>query len=107
MYYMDVQTTKTAIVFGAGGFIGNAMVSQLKSEHYKVIGVDLKLPDFSESKAYSFLLGDLRDPIFVAKVFRGAFDLFPKLDEVYQFAADMGGAEYVFSGLNDADIMHN
>jgi nucleoside-diphosphate-sugar epimerase len=107
MYYIDVQTTKTAIVFGAGGFIGNAMVSQLKSEHYKVIGVDLKLPDFSESKAYSFLLGDLRDPIFVAKVFRGAFDLFPKLDEVYQFAADMGGAEYVFSGLNDADIMHN
>jgi nucleoside-diphosphate-sugar epimerase len=93
---------KSALVLGAGGFIGNHMVTQLKQEEYLVTGVDLKLPDFSHSFADNFVLGDLRNPIFVKEIVNHA-----SFDEIYQFAADMGGAGYIFTGENDADVMHN
>ncbi|MEA1945802.1 MAG: NAD-dependent epimerase/dehydratase family protein [Thermodesulfobacteriota bacterium] len=93
--------TKKAIVCGAGGFIGNHMVKHLKTEGFWVRGVDLKYPEFSETKADDFIIGDLRDPY----VCRQAVDR--RFDEVYQFAADMGGAGYIFTGENDADVMHN
>ena len=92
---------KKAVVLGAGGFIGSHMVKRLKKEGFHVIGVDLKKPEFSESKADLFIVGDLRDPELVAKV------IGPNVDELYQFAADMGGAGFIFTGENDADIMHN
>jgi len=94
----------TALVLGAGGFIGSHMVSRLKREGFWVRGVDLKYPEFSNSKADEFLIGDLRNVEFVGRVCNidgGAFD------EIYQFAADMGGAGFVFTGENDAEIMHN
>jgi GDP-D-mannose 3',5'-epimerase len=94
---------KRAIVFGAGGFIGNAMVTRLKSENYWVKGVDLKLPDFSGSNADEFILGDLRNFNLVDSILNSVISF----DEIYQFAADMGGAEFIFSGENDASIMHN
>jgi len=94
---------KKALVFGAGGFIGNAMVTRLKMENYWVKGVDLKLPEFSDSHADEFIVGDLRNFHLVESVL-GSPILF---DEIYQFAADMGGAEFIFSGENDASIMHN
>lgn len=92
---------KTALVLGAGGFIGSHLVKRLKSEGYWVKGVDLKAPDFSETKADDFVIGDLRDPKLVESVFDRSFD------EVYQLAADMGGAGYIFVGDNDANVMHN
>jgi len=94
---------KNALVLGAGGFIGNHMVSRLKSEGYFVRGVDLKLPEFSETLADEFVIGDLRNVETVREIleFQNGFD------EIYQFAADMGGAGFVFTGENDADIMHN
>ena len=92
---------KTAVVLGAGGFIGSHMVNRLKSDGYHVIGADLKYPDFSDTKADEFFQGDLRDPSFVDKVLPTDADL------VIQLAADMGGAQYIFTGENDADIMHN
>jgi nucleoside-diphosphate-sugar epimerase len=92
---------KTALVLGAGGFIGSHMVCRLKDEGYWVHGVDLKYPQFSVSPADVFTLGDLRSQKFVASVFDQTYD------EVYQFAADMGGAGYIFTKLHDADIMHN
>ena len=109
---------KTALVLGAGGFIGSHMVRRLRSEGYWVRGVDLKLPEFSETEANEFILGDLRDVKFVAAClqFKGYLGNFYQLvpdnhiqsfDEIYQFAADMGGAGFVFTGENDADIMHN
>jgi nucleoside-diphosphate-sugar epimerase len=109
---------KTALVLGAGGFIGSHLVKRLRSEGYWVRGVDLKYPEFSLSEANEFVRGDLRDMNFVERVIqfkghRGNFYHFvasqylDTFDEIYQFAADMGGAEYVFSGENDADIMHN
>ena len=95
---------KSAVVLGAGGFIGNHMVKRLKSDGFWVRGVDLKLPEFSPSNADEFILGDLRNLDFVASVlsFKGL-----NFDEIYQFAADMGGAGFIFSGDNDAEIMHN
>lgn len=97
---------KKALVLGAGGFIGSHMVSRLKSENYWVRGVDLKLPEFSESEADEFIIGDLRDRTFVEGVV--LLQEFPQqFDEVYQYAADMGGAGFVFTGEHDADIMHN
>lgn len=90
-----------ALVCGAGGFIGSHLVERLKDEGYRVRGVDLKYPQFTETKAEDFVIGDLRDPRVCAKVTDQPFD------EVYQLAADMGGAGFVFSGENDADIMHN
>jgi len=109
---------KTALVLGAGGFIGSHMVRRLRSEGYWVRGVDLKYPEFSLSEANEFVQGDLRDMNFVERVIqfkghRGNFYHFvasqylDTFDEIYQFAADMGGAGFVFSGENDADIMHN
>ena len=92
---------KKALVLGGGGFIGSHMVRKLKEENFWVRAVDLKYPEFSETKADDFIRADLRDPV----VAREAID--QKFDEIYQFAADMGGAGFVFTGENDADIMHN
>ena len=109
---------KTALVLGAGGFIGSHMVKRLREEGYWVRGVDLKYPEFSSHQANEFVVGDLRDPNMVRRCIRyggerGNFyaqivDKFLEpFDEIYQFAADMGGAGFVFTGENDADIMHN
>ena len=103
---------KTALVLGAGGFIGNHLVTKLKSEGYWVRGVDLKLPEFSSSKADEFIIGDLRNPLLVSKVMYSFHqtseqDNINSFDEVYQLAADMGGAGYIFTGENDANVMHN
>jgi nucleoside-diphosphate-sugar epimerase len=92
---------KKALVCGAGGFIGHHMVRRLKKEGFWVRAVDLKYPQFSPVEADDFVLGDLRDPYVCKQV------VDQKFDEVYQFAADMGGAGYVFTGENDANIMHN
>ncbi len=92
---------KAAIVAGAGGFIGSHLVKYLKKKGYYVKGVDLKHPDFSASQADDFVIGDLRDPVLVESLFEQQFV------EVYQLAADMGGAGYLFTGDNDADVMHN
>jgi nucleoside-diphosphate-sugar epimerase len=109
---------KTALVLGAGGFIGSHMVKRLRAEGYWVRGVDLKRPEYSDTEANEFIQGDLRDRSFVRRCIRttgvnGGFyaqivDKFlSPFDEIYQFAADMGGAGFVFTGENDADIMHN
>ena len=92
---------KKALVCGAGGFIGGHLVKRLKKEGYWVRGVDMKYHEYVESSADDFVKGDLRDPRLVEKVIDQPFD------EIYQLAADMGGAGFVFSGENDADIMHN
>lgn len=92
---------KTALVCGAGGFIGGHLVKRLKSDGFWVRGVDIKRNEFSFSPADEFIVGDLRDPLLVRDVFNRAFD------EVYQLAADMGGAGYIFTGENDAGLMHN
>ena len=90
-----------ALVCGAGGFIGSHLVERLKDEGFWVRGIDLKYPEFGETAADDFLVGDLRDP----NVCKHAIDT--PFNEVYQLAADMGGAGFVFTGDNDADIMHN
>mgnify|MGYP001156888002 FL=1 len=95
---------KTALVLGAGGFIGSHMVKRLRSEGYWVRGVDIKYPDFSMSAADDFVQGDLREVGLVAQVLDVNGDSF---DEIYQFAADMGGAGYIFTDEHSADIMHN
>jgi GDP-D-mannose 3',5'-epimerase len=92
---------KSALVCGAGGFIGSHLVKRLKREGFFVRGVDLKFPEYCESEADDFAIGDLRDQSFVRSI------VDQKFDEVYQLAADMGGAGYIFTGENDADIMHN
>lgn len=96
---------KYALVCGAGGFIGSHLVRKLHSEGFLVRGVDLKRPQFSDTVADEFLLGDLRDPSFCEQAF--TLPGGNRFDEVYQLAADMGGAGYVFTGDNDADIVHN
>jgi nucleoside-diphosphate-sugar epimerase len=113
---------KTALVLGAGGFIGSHLVKRLKAEGYWVRGVDLKYPEFSRTSADDFIICDLCDPKNVEKVIRleaymsnllpsrgASYPFSDKLafDEVYQLAADMGGAGYIFTGENDANIMHN
>ena len=109
---------KTALVLGAGGFIGSHMVTRLRKDGYWVRGVDLKAPEFSETNANEFVYGDLRDVDFVRRVlqYKGQqgnfyneipYKMIESFDEIYQFAADMGGAGFVFTGDNDADIMHN
>ena len=95
------QKGKAALVCGAGGFIGSHMVNRLKKEGFWVRGVDLKYPEFSETKSDDFVIGDLRNPSLCHDIVDRSFD------EVYQFAADMGGAGFVFTGDNDADILHN
>ncbi len=92
---------KTALVCGAGGFIGSHLVKRLKTEGYWVRGVDLKFPEFDETAADDFVIGDLRDHHLCRYV------VDQKFTDVYQLAADMGGAGFVFTGENDADIMHN
>lgn len=92
---------KHALVCGAGGFIGSHLVRRLKGEGFWVRGVDLKFPEFSETAADDFVIGDLRDQ----NLCRAVVDR--KFDEVYQLAADMGGAGFIFTGEHDADIMHN
>ena len=109
---------KTALVLGAGGFIGSHMVKRLRAEGYWVRGVDIKHTEFSISEANEFVDGDLRDVDFVRRViqFKGyqgnflvdvPYQHIRPFDEIYQFAADMGGAGFIFTGENDADIMHN
>ena len=109
---------KTALVLGAGGFIGSHMVKRLRKEGYWVRGVDLKYPEFSDTEANEFIQGDLRDVGFVRRVieYKGEqgnfFNEVPyrciePFHEIYQFAADMGGAGFVFTGENDAEIMQN
>ena len=93
--------TKKALVCGAGGFIGSHMVKKLKLEGYWVRGADVKEPDFSGTEADEFLTGDLTEQSFCKDVTNIEFD------EIYQFAADMGGAGYIFTGEHDADVMNN
>jgi len=92
---------KKALVCGAGGFIGGHMVKRLKAEGYWVRGVDIKEHEFSLPPADDFVVGDLRDPGVVGAVVDEG------MDEIYQFAADMGGAGYIFTGEHDAEVMHN
>jgi len=91
---------KTAVVLGAGGFIGGHLVKRLKEEGYWVRGVDIKNNEY-HNYADDFVLGDLTDPNVVSSVIP------ENVDEVYQLAADMGGALYIFTGQNDANVMHN
>ena len=109
---------KTALVLGAGGFIGSHMVKRLKKEGYWVRGVDLKYPEFSDTEADEFIQGDLRDKSFVERAiqYKGQqgnfyesvpYRYIEPFHEIYQFAADMGGAGFIFTGENDADIMQN
>ena len=96
---------KTALVLGAGGFIGSHMVRRLKREGFWVRGVDLKYPEYSKTEANEFIKGDLRDESLVSKILKTPEK--NSFDHIYQFAADMGGAGFVFTGENDAHIMHN
>lgn len=101
---------KTALVLGAGGFIGSHLVKRLKEDGYWVRGVDLKYPEFWETKADDFVIGDLREYEIMTQVMWSPNQRTIKeggFDEVYQLAADMGGAGYLFIGKHDADIMHN
>jgi GDP-D-mannose 3',5'-epimerase len=98
---VKVEAMKTALVCGAGGFIGGHLVKRLKREGFWVRGVDLKFHEYADTEADDFVVGDLRDQLFTRSVIDRRFD------EVYQLAADMGGAGYIFTGENDADIMHN
>ena len=91
---------KRVLVCGAGGFIGSHLIKDLKQQGHYVIGVDLKFPEYDLTVADQYHIQDLRDPS-VARI------LVEGVDEVYQLAADMGGAGYIFTGDNDADIMHN
>jgi nucleoside-diphosphate-sugar epimerase len=93
--------TKTALVLGAGGFIGGHLVKRLKSEGFWVRSADIKRHEYSENIADDFAVGDLREQSFCRSIIDRRFD------EVYQLAADMGGAGYIFTGEHDADVMHN
>lgn len=112
------MTKKTALVLGAGGFIGNHMVNRLKDEGYWVRGVDLKRPEFCNSRADHFVVRDLRNQNDIHELVgwagcnRDPYQIYAMqfnvgFDEIYQFAADMGGAGYIFTGEHDADVMHN
>jgi GDP-D-mannose 3', 5'-epimerase len=92
---------KNALVCGAGGFIGGHLVNRLKQEGYWVRGVDLKENEFGNMAADDFIIGDLRDQLVCESLFDRNYD------EIYQLAADMGGAGYIFTGEHDADVMHN
>ena len=99
---MNETKTKTILVCGAGGFIGTHLVNDLKSKGHAVVGVDIKQPLYDKTRADLFHQTDLRDARAVDRIFDQT-----QFDEVYQLAADMGGAGYIFVGVNDADIMHN
>jgi GDP-D-mannose 3', 5'-epimerase len=92
---------KMALVTGAGGFIGSHLVTRLKRDGFWVRGVDLKFPEYSETEADDFVIADLRSQDVCARIVDRRFD------EVYQLAADMGGAGYIFTGDHDAAVMHN
>jgi GDP-D-mannose 3', 5'-epimerase len=96
-----MENAKTVLVTGAGGFIGGHLVKLLKKEGYWVRGVDIKEHEYCASQSDDFVVGDLRDPRICDKVTDRPFD------EVYQLAADMGGAGFIFTGNNDATVMHN
>ena len=96
-----MSSIKKVLVLGAGGFIGSHLVKKLKLKDCYVTGVDLKYPEFSKSLADEFIIGDLKQQCFCDEIFN------TKFDEVYQLAADMGGAGYIFTGDNDANIMTN
>lgn len=96
-----MPSSKSALVCGGGGFIGSHLVQKLKTEGYWVRSVDLKHPEFSRTPADEFIIGDLRNQMFCRDILDRPFD------EVYQLAADMGGAGYIFTGEHDADVMHN
>jgi nucleoside-diphosphate-sugar epimerase len=98
---VEKNSMKNILVLGGGGFIGNHLVNKLVDENNHVEVIDLVQPLFSPSKAHVFTIGDLRDPSLLEKMASRHFD------EIYQLAADMGGAGYILSGENDADIMHN
>ena len=103
---------KTALVLGGGGFIGSHLVKRLKEEGFWVRAVDLKHPEYWKTFADEFIIGDLRDPNIVSTIMFGPNqtsldDKINSFDEVYQLAADMGGAGYIFTGNNDANVMHN
>ena len=98
---LPISDHKIAIVLGGGGFIGSHLVKRLKEEGYWVRAVDLKHPEYWDTFADDFIIGDLRDPKVVSEV------IMEGADEVYQLAADMGGAGYIFTGDNDANVMHN
>jgi nucleoside-diphosphate-sugar epimerase len=98
---INMRTQKQALVCGAGGFIGGHLVKRLKREGFWVRGVDLKYHEFSETEADDFVIGDLRDPAICQDVTDCPFD------EVYQLAADMGGAGFIFTGEHDSEVMHN
>lgn len=91
---------KKILVCGAGGFIGGHLVNRLKADGFWVRGVDLKDNEYGNNNSDEFILGDLRDPEVAKKAVKG-------IDEVYQLAADMGGAGYIFTGEHDADVMNN
>ncbi len=93
--------SRKAVVCGAGGFIGNHLVKRLKNEGYWVLGIDLKHNEFEASAADEFVIGDLQDANLCKQ------HITKDIDEVYQLAADMGGAGYIFTGENDANVMHN
>ena len=99
--YKGQRMPKSALVLGAGGFIGGHLVHRLKSEGHWVRGVDVKFPEYRESNADDFMIGDLRDPVICREVIDRRFD------EVYQLAADVGGAGYIFTGEYDATVMQN
>jgi nucleoside-diphosphate-sugar epimerase len=97
---MDNRKIKRILVCGAGGFIGSHLVKYLKNkEKCFVVGVDLKYPEYCKSSADEFIKSDLRDQLKVDKIFEHGFD------ETYQLAANMGGAGYLFTGKNDADVI--
>lgn len=98
---LPISDHKIAIVLGGGGFIGSHLVKRLKEEGYWVRAVDLKYPEHWDTFADDFIIGDLRDPKVVEQV------ILEGADEIYQLAADMGGAGYIFTGDNDANVMHN
>lgn len=94
---------KKALILGAGGFIGSHMVNRLKSENYYVVGIDIKHPEFSKSKADKFYICDLTNKLKFNEIIANE----NKFNEIYQYAADMGGAGFIFTGENDAKIMHS
>jgi nucleoside-diphosphate-sugar epimerase len=96
-----MNSKKNAIICGAGGFIGGHLINRLKSEGYWVRGIDIKENEYGNNKADDFIIGDLTDPVICNQLFDR------QIDEIYQLAADMGGAGYIFTGEHDAVVMHN